>query len=120
MKLLSLFVLIFLFPFCSNKKNKATTLIVCSKAKNKIDSVKVTTYGVNEIFKDLLFNEVKERTVNINAPDNVNGAFNIIIFQKDSIVFSGSFGYYSNGLAIDEKYKINIMEDYTIKEIPNP
>lgn len=120
MKLVRLFVLIVLLPSCSNKKNKLTTLIVCNKSANKIDSVKIASYEVNVMFTDLLQNEVRNQAVYINAPRNTEGAFTIVIFQKDSIVFAGSFGYFSNGFAMKEKYKINIMENYSVREVPDP
>ncbi len=120
MKFVKLSFIIILFPSCSNIKSKPTNLIICNKTEYKIDSVRILSYGVNVMFRDLLQNEIKNQTVNIKAPSNVDGGFTIVIFQKDSIVFAGGFGYFSNGFGIKEKYKVNIMENYRIQEVSDP
>ncbi len=119
MKFYSLLILIIGLTFCSGIKNKTSTLSVCNKTGNKIDSIKITSYGVDEFFQALLNDETKRRKINIKAPDNVDGAFTIVIFQKDSIIYSGSFGYFSQRLGVRDKYEINIMKNYSVKEVVN-
>lgn len=106
----------FVFSFCSIYSDKAVNLIVSNKSQINIDSIRIRSYGVNEIFKNLGIDSIEKRNVVVTTPKNVEGDFTIVVFQKDSIVYSGSFGYHDNSFDIHETYRITVLPDFSVTE----
>jgi DNA phosphorothioation-dependent restriction protein DptG len=115
MKVLLLFLL---FPaaFCKNTKHEAVVLKVVNKSKKNIDSVIIRSYNVNEKFIRLYPDSLYKRNITIEPPDNTEGGFTIAIYQKDSMVYANSFGYFLNANWIRNSYTVTIAADYTIRE----
>ncbi|HRD58707.1 MAG TPA: hypothetical protein PK504_11690 [Ferruginibacter sp.] len=110
-----LFSILFLFASsCSN--TKSTEIILSSETTNNIDSIIIKSYGVSEKFINL--NSTPQiRTIRFNTSQINEGGFTLIIFQNDSIVNAGSFGYFSGKKDIKAKYKVKVLKDYSIKEV---
>jgi hypothetical protein len=115
MKVLLLFLL---FPaaFCTYTKHKAVVLSVVNKGKNPIDSVKIRGYINEEKFVNLYPDSVQKRNITVEPPDNREGGFTIIVYQKDSMVHVSQFGYYMNADQIQDNYNLSIAADYSIRE----
>jgi hypothetical protein len=115
MKVLLLFLL---FPasFCTFKKHKTAVLTVVNKGKKTIDSIKVRGYMSEEKFITLYPDSVYKRSIVIEPPKKGEGDFTIAIFQKDSIMYATSFGYFLNADWVRDKYTVSIAADYTIRE----
>jgi hypothetical protein len=115
MKVLFLFLL---FPaaFCTFKKHKTAVLTVINKGKKTIDSVIIRAYMPEQKFITLYPDSTQNRNITIEPPDKAEGGFTIIVYQKDSIVYAGQFGYYLNADWIKNKYTVLISADYTARE----
>jgi len=95
--------------------NQSTELNVCSKAKGRIDSVRILSYGVREVFKNLQYDVNQNRKVKIEIPPDVReGGFTIVVYRKDSVLNATGFGYYTSYLDIQDSYNIIIQEDFTV------
>jgi hypothetical protein len=116
MKVLLLF---FLFPvaLCNFTKHNVVVLSIVNKGEKNIDSVKIRGYMAEERFINLYPDSVQKRNILVEPPDNREGGFTIIVFQKDSVVYVGQFGYYINADNIQDNYKLSIAADYTAKEV---
>ena len=113
-----IFIILAAIEFCSCISKKNTTIEICNNTLYKIDSVRVLSYGVKEVFKNLNSNEIQKRTVTIKLPaDFSKGGFTITIYKKDSVLNATGFGYYSSVVDIKNNYKVHILKDnYSIKE----
>jgi hypothetical protein len=116
MKVLLLFLL---FPsvLCNFTKHNVVVLSIVNKGIKTIDSVKVRGYMAEEKFVTLFPDSVQKRNILVEPPDNREGGFTIIVFQKDSIVYVGQFGYYVNADNIQNNYTLSIAADYTAREV---
>jgi hypothetical protein len=116
MKLFILVLICLSFCFCSSKSDKETTVIIYNNSKITIDSIQIVSYGMKEIFKTILPQNEVEKKVTVKYSGKFSGGFGITIFEKDSVIKSTTFGYFENGSAIKNRYKIEIGDGYSIKE----
>ncbi len=111
----SLFAFIILAG-CNETAQKSCNISILNNTTQKLNSVKITSYGLNAAFTNLLPNEKVEKVFQIDYFGKYEGAFLVSIFVKDSIKSQVGFGYYSNSSDIKSKYFIEILPDFSIKE----
>lgn len=102
---------------CKVKAQKTCSLSVLNKSNVKIDSIKITTYGLNTTFSNVLPKKKVEKNIDIQYAGEYEGSFLARIYVKDSIKSQMTFGYYSNSNEIRPSYHIEILDDFTIKEV---
>ncbi len=116
MKALLLFLL---FPaaLCNFTKHNTVVLSIVNKGKKNIDSVKIRGYMAEEKFVNLYPDSVQKRNIVVEPPENTEGGFTVIVYQKDSIVHVSQFGYFMNADQIQDIYTLSIAADYTVREV---
>ncbi len=103
---------------CSFSTNNTTTIIINSKSESAIASVRISSFGIDEVFKNLKFNQPQEKIVPIKKTKEVSdAAFIIKIYNNGTVLKSHSFGYYSGTADIDDSYEVEILNDYSIRQI---
>ena len=113
MKTFLIVIILWIISSCTN--TKTTLLIINSETVNEIDSIIVRTHGLTERFEKVNVTPQTRRII-LKSSQKKEGGFTLVVFQKDSIINSGSFGYFVNENEIKPKYKIKILKDYSIKE----
>jgi hypothetical protein len=101
----------------SNLSGKKTKISIYNNSKKAIDSVRIASYGVSKTYVNLLPNNRQEQVLDVNNK-NYEGAFTILIFNNDSLMKSSTFGYFAKIEDIEDKYAIEINDDFVIKEMP--
>jgi hypothetical protein len=96
-------------------QTKKTELILTSELKKPIDSVVIRTFGVEKVFYRVSA-KPQSHIINVNNSNERDGGFTIIVYEKNTIIKSGSFGYFSSKDDIREKYWVNIKADFSIEE----
>ncbi len=94
-----------------------TKISLHNKTIFSIDSVKITSYGVNFKFENVKPNQKVDKKFNFSHNGIKKGAFYIEVFVKDSLKNSSSFGYFDNPVSIKQYYNVTIYDDYKIKEM---
>lgn len=102
---------------CKVKAQKSCSISILNKSSVKIDSIKITTYGLNTTLSNISPNKKIEKNININYTGEYEGSFLVGIYVKDTIKGQATFGYYSNSNEIKSSYYIEILDDFTIKEV---
>lgn len=117
MKLLaSIFHILFLLGL-SCKNPVATKITVINKSDFIIDSLKISTYGLNLNLKNIK----REDTISYDAVidfKDYEGNFLTMLSVKDSITKVGQFGYFANENDIKPRYTITVNKNLTISESP--
>lgn len=117
MKILLIIIIICLSIIsCDIKAQKKCNLHITNRSFQKIDSIKITSYGLTVVVTGLSPQKNIEKQVTINYSEKQEGAFLATIYIKDSIKAQATFGYYANGKDIKTKYSIEILEDLSIRE----
>ena len=101
---------------CNINAQKTCTISISNNSSQKIDSIKITSYGLNAAFANLPPYEKAEKTVTIDYDEKYEGAFVMLIYVKDSVKGQATFGYFSSASDIKSKYQIEILNDFRIKE----
>lgn len=111
----SLIIYVFLSG-CLTTNQKKCSISVFNNSSEKIDSIKITTYGLNMVFNNLSPDMKAKKVVSIEQNRNGEGAFLISIYIKDSVVGQGTFGYYFVYSDIKPKYDIEIQKNFSFRE----
>lgn len=99
-----------------HSKTGNTKISLYNRTVFNLDSVKVTSYGVNLKFENIKPNQKIDKTFYFGYNGDMEGAFNIEIFIKDSLKSSSGFGYFENSHDIKQNYNVTIFDDLKIKE----
>jgi len=112
-------ICIFCLVSCKAKTQKNCSILLFNKSKIKIDSLKITTYGLDTTFSNILPNKKVEKVINVQYAGEYEGSFLITIYVKNLIRGQATFGYYSNSDEIKSHYFIEILDNFAIKEKSN-
>ena len=98
-----------------NKNDEGINVQIINNADTKLDSVKLYTYTGNYFFCDsLLIEDINPKTDNTQwyglRPCNSDGAFLIKAFLNGN-TFEQGYGYFTNGMFLDDKITISIDND---------
>jgi hypothetical protein len=115
MKKIFYFLAFFFLQSSKCSKSTNTSIKVINKSIQLIDSVKVSSYGVNLTFKNMKPNDSLSQNALVDFQD-YEGEFTIIIYQKDSFPKNGQFGYFSNEMNIKKEYRITTKRNGELQE----
>ncbi len=115
MKLLFLFFFYF-FAYSCSFNQKDCVIKIKNSANVKIDSIHISSYSLNILFKEILPNTTMEKVGAVSNFGNADGAFLIKIYAKDSIVASGTFGYYSSFADIKSNYEVEVKNGFSFSQ----
>ena len=97
-----------------NHSNKTITII--NKSSFVIDSVRINSYNVNLVYKNILPNAAITNKFIWTYKTDYEGAFYYTIYQKATVKAKGSFGYYANDYDIQSEYTFIINNGFKIRE----
>jgi hypothetical protein len=101
---------------CNHKAPGECAFSIINNTSQKIDSVRITSTGLKEIFINIEPKQKLEKTFSIKHFPRYEGAFLATIFIKDSARNQATFGYFDSPEAIKEHYTIEIGEGFSIKQ----
>ena len=115
MRILILITLMFILS-CHGQKSE-TTVTVQNTMNSRLDSVIIRVNTTHLKFMNL---KAKERRTQKFSTSNTqqrhdDNAFFISIYSGDSLIRSGTFGYFTHG-DIQEQYTITIYDDFRYRE----
>lgn len=101
---------------CSMNYKKQGSFIVSNQSNFKLDSVRITSYGVDVPFGNLNPGERAHEEFSMeDTSATVEGAFLVKVYTKDT-VWAQTFGYFPNTSYIKSAYGVAVLDDYRIKE----
>jgi len=81
-----------------------------------IDSIRISTYGVNLKYEKLIPQQAVVKEFISNYKGHYEGAFSISVYVKDSLKSSGTFGYFPDKSSMQKLYTVTIYDDFKFKE----
>lgn len=113
-KKLLIITIVFFIKSCISPSDEPI-LIIKNKSEITIDSI-VTYTSINLLttFYSLSPNEKIEGKILFDKRNKDDGCYNMIIYNKGSILRKKCFGYYTNGGSLHRRFTITIEKD-TIK-----
>ncbi len=106
----------FLFFWCNTKAQKNCNISIYNNTSYNIDSIRLSSYGVNYLFKELTPRKKIEKNISVKYSGKYEGVFLLTIYVKDSIKNQTTFGYYANADDIKPRYSIELYDNFLIKE----
>jgi hypothetical protein len=110
------FIILVSFISCNTNAQKSCDFSIQNNTLYLIDSIKLTSYGVNRLIEDILPGKKVEETILINYTGQYEGAFLVTIYVKDSIKNQKTFGYFSNAKDIKPKYSLEVYNNFAVRQ----
>lgn len=115
--LFGLFSFYFALSGCTVKNQQNCEISITNNSRDTIDSVKITTYSVNAVFRNLLPATTQTKMIDINSTKkDQKGAFLARVYIKDSVKNSATFGYFAQPDEIKPAYSIEFSTTFPLRK----
>lgn len=117
MKILFLLTLLFLTLLfaiaCKNNANedKVIKVTIYNSSEARIDSVLIHTSSSTLIYENIMPGEVMQKGYINTSKDSYESVFAATIYRNDSIMYEGTFGYFTGSTDLQKNYWITITRD---------